>query len=102
MPLSRSRDLISSITTDSVCRELAACVKSRASTVCPDSAGELDLRPGERTGADTNACLRTVGTGADEDPIDGARCRRPGDARRLRNRGRGGRLGAKPPRQGRR
>ena len=35
MPLSRSRNLISSITKDSVCREVAACVKSRASTTCP-------------------------------------------------------------------
>ena len=35
MPLSRSRDLISSSTTESVCRELAACVKSCASMVRP-------------------------------------------------------------------
>ena len=40
IPLSRSRDLISSNTTDSVCRELAACVKSLASTARPLAALE--------------------------------------------------------------
>ena len=39
---------------------------------------KLNLRPGQRAGADTNACLRTVGPGAHQDPIDGARCRHAG------------------------
>ena len=78
MPLSRSRDLISSITTDSVCRELAACVKSRASTMCPAAPlDKLDLRARERARADANSRLRTVGPRTDQDAVHRPRRRRP-------------------------
>jgi hypothetical protein len=77
MPRSRSRDLISSITNDSVCREVAACVKRRASTMCPAArARELDLGAGERARADPDTRLRALAIGADQDPIDCARRRR--------------------------
>ena len=78
MPLSRSRNLISSITKDSVCREVAACVKSRASTTCPAAPLESWISvPASAPDADANSRLRAVGPRTDEDAVHRPRRRRP-------------------------